>query len=47
MAGPFEGLEGEVAEINEEKMTVKVSVLVFGRSTPTEVPVDYVTLKNE
>jgi len=26
---------------------VKVSVLVFGRSTPTEVPVDYVTLKNE
>jgi transcriptional antiterminator NusG len=47
LAGPFEGLEGEVAEINEEKMTVKVSVLVFGRSTPTEVPVDYVTLKNE
>ena len=47
LSGPFEGLDGEVIEINEEKMTVKVNVLVFGRSTPTEVPVDFVNLKNE
>ena len=47
LAGPFEGLEGEVTEINEEKMTIKVNVMVFGRSTPTEVPVDYVNLKED
>jgi transcription termination/antitermination protein NusG len=41
-AGPFEDFIGEVAEINEEKMTVKVNVVVFGRSTPTEVPVNHV-----
>ncbi len=41
-AGPFEDFLGEVAEINEEKMTVKVNVVVFGRSTPTEVPVNHV-----
>ena len=33
---------GEVAEINEERMTVKVNVIVFGRSTPTEVPIAHV-----
>lgn len=47
LMGPFEGLEGEVIEINEEKMTIKVNVMVFGRSTPTEVPVDYVNLKED
>lgn len=41
-AGPFEDFIGEVAEINEERMTVKVNVVVFGRSTPTEVPVNHV-----
>jgi transcriptional antiterminator NusG len=41
-AGPFEDFIGEVAEINEEKMTVKVNVVVFGRSTPTEVAVTHV-----
>lgn len=41
-AGPFEDFIGEVTEINEEKMTVKVNVVVFGRSTPTEVPVTHV-----
>lgn len=41
-AGPFEDFIGEVAEINEEKMTVKVNVIVFGRSTPTEVPISHV-----
>ena len=41
-AGPFEDFIGEVTEINEEKMTVKVNVIVFGRSTPTEVPVNHV-----
>jgi transcriptional antiterminator NusG len=41
-AGPFEDFIGEVAEINEERMTVKVNVVVFGRSTPTEVPIGHV-----
>jgi transcriptional antiterminator NusG len=41
-AGPFEDFIGEVAEINEERMTVKVNVIVFGRSTPTEVPIAHV-----
>ncbi len=41
-AGPFEDFIGEVAEINNERMTVKVNVVVFGRSTPTEVPVNHV-----
>jgi len=41
-AGPFEDFIGEVAEINEERMTVKVNVVVFGRSTPTEVPIAHV-----
>jgi transcriptional antiterminator NusG len=47
LAGPFEGLEGEVKEINEDKnpITVKLDVLVFGRSTPTEVPLDYIKVK--
>lgn len=41
-AGPFQDFIGEVAEINKERMTVKVNVVVFGRSTPTEVPVAHV-----
>ena len=41
-AGPFEDFIGEVTEINEEKMTVKVNVVVFSRSTPTEVPVNHI-----
>ncbi len=41
-AGPFEDFIGEVIEINEERMTVKVNVVVFGRSTPTEVPINHV-----
>lgn len=40
--GPFEDFIGEVAEINPERMTIKVNVVVFGRSTPTEVPVNHV-----
>lgn len=45
-AGPFEDFIGEVAEINSERMTVKVNVVVFGRSTPTEVPVNHVIKVN-
>ena len=41
-AGPFEDFIGEVSKIDEEKMTVEVNVVVFGRSTPTEVPVNHV-----
>lgn len=42
-AGPFEDFIGEVSKIHEDKMTVDVNVVVFGRSTPTEVPVNHVT----
>lgn len=32
--GPFNGFVGDVEEVNPEKRTVKVTVVVFGRNTP-------------
>ena len=32
--GPFSGFSGVVQEVNKEKKTVTVSVMVFGRSQP-------------
>ena len=35
--GPFADFSGQIAEINEEQMRVKVLVNIFGRETPVEL----------
>ena len=35
--GPFSDFSGEIVEINEDQLKVKVLVNIFGRETPVEL----------
>lgn len=41
--GPFADFSGEIAEINEDQMKLKVLVNIFGRETPVELEFGQVT----
>ena len=40
--GPFKDFSGTVEDINYEKSKLKVSVVIFGRSTPVELDFDQI-----
>ena len=37
ISGPFNGFIGEIEDVNREKRTLKVMVMVFGRKSPLEL----------
>ena len=43
MNGAFEGSEGTVEAMDDEKKEATVLLILFGRETPTEIP--YIDLK--
>ena len=44
-SGPFNNFSGNVLEVNNEKMKVKVMVSIFGRKTPIEL--DFTEIEKE
>lgn len=43
--GPFKNFSGQVEEVNEEKMKMKVMVPILGRKTPVEIDFDQAELE--